>query len=76
MWFTPPTYHVMQNDLLEKCYAQVKERMQKVIFNNIELSGCTIVSDRWSNVQRKSLINLMVVLPRGECSFMQWILMV
>ena len=56
----------MQNDLLDKCYDHVKERVQRVILNNILLSGCTIVSDGWSNVQRKPLINIMIVSPRGE----------
>ena len=56
----------MQNDLLEKCYAQVKERVQRVILSNIALFGCSIVRDDWSNVQRKPLINVMIVSPRGE----------
>ena len=50
--FSPPTYHSMQNDLFDKCYDHVKERVQRVILNNIFLSGCTIVSDGWSNVQQ------------------------
>ena len=64
--FSPPTYHSMQNDLLEKCYDHVKEHVQRVISNNILLPGCTIVSDGWSNVQRKPLINIMILSPRGE----------
>ena len=40
--------------------------MQRVILNNILLSGCTIVSDGWSNVQRKPLIDIIIVSPRGE----------
>ena len=56
----------MQNDLLDKCYGHVKEHVQRVILNNIFLYGCTIVSDGWSNVQRKPLINIMIVSPRGE----------
>ncbi len=48
--FSPPTYHSMRNDLLEKCYGQVKERVQRIILSNIELSGCGIVSDGWSNI--------------------------
>ena len=51
---------------MEKCYGHVKECVQRVILNNILLSGCTIVSDGWSNVQRKPLINIMIVSPRGE----------
>lgn len=64
--FSPPTYHSMRNDLLDKCYEGVKERVQRIILSNISLSGCTIVSDGWSNVQRRPLINVMVVSPRGE----------
>ena len=30
------------------------------------LFGCNKVSDGWSNVQRKPLINIMIVSPRGE----------
>ena len=63
--FSTPSYHVMRNDLLEKCYANVKERVERVILDNLSLSGCTIVSDGWSNVQC-ALINIMVVSPRGE----------
>ena len=64
--FSAPTYHAIRNELLEKCYSQVKERVQRIILSNIEISRCTIVSDGWSNVQRKPLINIMVVSPRGE----------
>ena len=56
----------MQNDLLEKCYGHVNKHVQRVILNNILLFGCTIVSDGWSNVQKRPLINIMVVSPRGE----------
>ena len=64
--FDPPSYHTMQNCFLEKCYVQVKKRVQRVIFSNIYLSRCSIVSDDWSNVQRKPLVNVMIVSPRGE----------
>lgn len=64
--FSPPTYYSMRHELLEKCYEGVKERVHRIILSNISLSGCTIVSDGWSNVQRRPLINVMVVSPRGE----------
>ena len=70
--FDPPSYHVMQNDLLEKCYAQVKEHVQKVVLSNIELLGCSIVSDGWSNIQRKPWINVMIISPRGETFMFEW----
>ena len=40
--------------------------MQRVILSNIEFFECSIVSDDWSNVQRKPLINVMIVSSRGE----------
>ena len=51
--FSPPSYHSMRFELLDKCYEEVKERVQRVILSNISLFGCTIVSDGWSNVQRR-----------------------
>ena len=65
--FTPPTYNHMRNKLLEKCYLQTKENVERLIINTTDQSGCTIVSDGWSNVQRRPLINIMLVCPRGEC---------
>ena len=56
----------MKNDLLDKCYDHVKEHVQRVTLSNIELFGCSIVSDCWSNVQRKPLVNVMIVSLRGE----------
>ena len=64
--FSAPSYHTIRNELLDKCYEEVKERVSRIILSNISYSGCTIVSDGWSNVQRRPLINVMVVCPRGE----------
>ena len=61
--FSLPTYYAMQNDLLNKCYAQVKKHIQRIILSNILLSRCTIVSNGWSNVQRKPLTNMILVSP-------------
>ena len=40
--------------------------MTNTILRNIFYSRCTIVSDGWSNVQRRPLIDVMVVRPRGK----------
>ena len=40
--------------------------MAKTILSNLLYSRCTIVSGGWSNVQRRPLINVMLVCPRGE----------
>ena len=64
--FTSPSYHVMRHIMLDKCTDLVKDRVQRVILSNLSFTGCTIVCDGWSNVQRRPLINVMVVSPRGE----------
>ena len=56
----------MQNELLDRCFVEVKERVAKTILSNILYSRCTIARDGWSNVQRRPLINVMLVCPRGE----------
>ena len=37
-----------------------------MILSNLSTTACTIVSDGWSNVQRRPLINIMIVSPCGE----------
>ena len=64
--FTPPTYHHMPNQLLNKCYSNTEKEVDRLIIKSIDQCGCTIVSDGWSNVQRWPLINIMVFCPRGE----------
>ena len=60
--FTSPSYHVMRHSMLDKCTDLVKERVQRVILSNLSFTGCTIVCDGWSNVQRR----VMAVSSRGE----------
>ena len=57
----------MQNQLLDKCYSNTQEDVKRLLIDAVNQSGCTIVSDGWSNVQRQPLINIMVVSPCGEC---------
>ncbi|RXY01540.1 hypothetical protein DD576_30420, partial [Klebsiella pneumoniae] len=64
--FSTPSYHTIRNVLLDKCYIEVKERIGKIILGNISLSVCMFVSVGWSNVQRRPLINVIVVCLRGE----------
>ena len=56
----------MRHDILDKCYEEVKERVNRIIISNLPITGCSLVCDGWSNIQRRPLINIMVVSPRGE----------
>ena len=52
--------------MLDKCGETVKGRVKRVVLSNMSINRCPIVCDGWSNVQRRPLINVMVVSPRGE----------
>ena len=39
---------------------------KRIVLSYIELSRCSIVSDGWSNIQRKPLINVMIASPKRE----------
>ena len=56
----------MRHGMLDKRTKFVKERVERVILSNLSTTACTIVSDGWSNVQRRPLINIMIVSSRGE----------
>ena len=43
--FTPPTYHHMRNQLLDKCYTNTQQDVERLIINAMDQSGCTIVSE-------------------------------
>lgn len=43
--FMPPSYHVMRHGMLDKCTDIVKERVNRVVLNNLSTTACTIVSD-------------------------------
>ena len=57
--FTGASYHTIWNELLDRCFVKVKEPVAKTILSNILYSG-------WSNAQRRPLINVMLVCPRGK----------
>ena len=48
--FFPPSYHQMRITLLDKCYVDTQKEVDRLILKSIDQSGCTIVSDGWSNV--------------------------
>ena len=67
--FMTPLYHAMRHGMLDKYTKLVKERVERMVLRNIPTTACTIVSDGWLNVQRRALINIMAILPRGETFF-------
>nr|XP_023883711.1 uncharacterized protein LOC111996000 [Quercus suber] len=62
--YLPPGYNALRTTLLQKERAHV-ERILKPIKNSWLENGVSIVSDGWSNPQRRLLINIMAVSDGG-----------
>ncbi|XP_030942019.1 uncharacterized protein LOC115967075 [Quercus lobata] len=63
--YLPPGYNALRTTLLQKERAHV-ERLLKPIKDSWLENGVSIVSDGWSDPQRKPLINIMAVLDGGS----------
>lgn len=62
--YKPPTYNTLRTSLLQKERANV-ERLLDPIKTTWKEKGVTIVSDVWSDSQRRPLINFMAVTELG-----------
>ncbi|KAL0005250.1 hypothetical protein SO802_012811 [Lithocarpus litseifolius] len=62
--YVPPGYNALRTTLLQKERANV-ERLLKPIKDSWLANGVSIVSDGWSDPQRRPLINIMVASDRG-----------
>ena len=64
--YVPPGYNALRTTLLQKERANV-ERLLKPIKDSWPANGVSIVSDGWSNPQKKPLINIMATSDGGPC---------
>jgi len=62
--YVPPTYNKLRSHLLSKERSRVENRLQP-IRNSWRHKGVIIVSDEWSDPQKRPLINFMVVTKSG-----------
>ncbi|WOL01278.1 transposase-like protein [Canna indica] len=62
--YKPPTFEVLRSTLLEKVKEEINEnyRKQKDEWKD---TGCTILSDSWSDGRSRSLLVLSVASPKG-----------
>jgi len=68
-----PSYQVqsdypLRTTLLEKEYSHVRQRVVDFHAAHLSRTGGTIVSDGWSDAQRRPLLNFLLVTPSGELS--------
>jgi len=62
--YVPPIYNKLRGHLLSKERSHVENLLQP-IQNLWNQKGVTIVSDRWSDGQRRPLINFMAITESG-----------
>lgn len=58
----------LRTTLLEKEYTKVCHRVDEFHEDHLARTGGTIVSDGWSDAQRRPLLNFLLVTPSGEFS--------
>lgn len=60
-----PSDHPIRSSLLQHEYDTVSRRVDQFHAAHLSQTGCTIVSDGWSDVQRRPLLNILLVTPAG-----------
>ncbi|GBG63931.1 hypothetical protein CBR_g39935 [Chara braunii] len=60
----PPTYHMVRTTLLDELDADV-QRCVKPVLETSRQSGCTIMTDGWTNIRGQTLCNYLVGTERG-----------
>ncbi|XP_027351371.1 uncharacterized protein LOC113862485 [Abrus precatorius] len=63
--FLPPSYNALRTSLLQQKRSHI-ERLLQPIKSLLPIKGVTLVSDGWTNVQRRPLINFMAVSEGGS----------
>jgi len=64
--YTPPSEYTMRTSLLKNEVKKVEHEVKSTILNELDQTGGTIVSDGWSNVRCKPLINFILVCTKGD----------
>ena len=62
--FVPPGYNLLRTTLLENKWANV-ERLLESIKNTWKTKGISLVTDGWTDVQRRPLINFIAMSKSG-----------
>lgn len=64
--YTPPSEFTLRTSLLQGEVKAVGTEIRSKILHDLHLTGSTLVSDGWSNVRNKPLINYILVCTKGE----------
>ena len=64
--YNPPSYNAMRTTHIKEKKKQIKAKIDERTKTSTELYGATICSDGWDNVNRRPLMNVMLVCPAGD----------
>ena len=62
--FKPPTYEELRGPILQNEKAECSHRLED-LRKSWELTGCTVMSDGWTDMKGRTLLNFLVHCPRG-----------
>ena len=63
--FVMPDYNKMRTEYLDKVKASSEDILKRSTLDYVPQYGCTIALDGWTNCQKKPLINVMLICPKG-----------
>lgn len=63
--FKPPSSFKLRNSLLAKAVAELKADLKVTYDVSIPVTGCSLISDGWSDTCNRPLINLIITTPKG-----------
>jgi hypothetical protein len=66
--YVPPSSETIRTTLLKRSKERVTGRLRK-IKDSWKETGCTIISDGWSDMSHRPLINVLVCCPKGVLFF-------
>ena len=62
--YKPPTYEELRGPILQNEKAECSHRLED-LRKSWELTGCTVMSDGWTDMKGRTLLNFLVHCPRG-----------
>ena len=64
--FVMPDYNEMRTEYVGKVKDSCEAILKRTVLDFVPVYGCTIALDGWTNCQKKPLINVMLICPRGS----------
>ena len=63
--FVLPYYNKMHTKYVDKVKASTEAILKQIVLDFVPSFGCAIALDGWTNCQKRPLINIMCICPKG-----------